>query len=213
MPDLNLQDEEGSLDNLDSTGGEELTVPAEEEEAPKKKSGALTAVIVIFLILIIGGGGVFLLNRLGVIKLWGKKAAPEVTQMQEPTPVEQQAVGATDTAQVSMVVTPPLAETKKPAQPAKQMPVSAAAPKLGDMMGEYTVQVSAWRDKETADEMVRRLVDAGYPAFVEERGYKDGTWYTVRVGKYATRKDAQLAVANFAEEIRSNHWIDRVHMK
>lgn len=212
MPDLNLQDEEGSLDNLDSSAGEELTVPAD-EEAPKKKSGALTAVLVILLIVIIGGGGVFLLNRLGVIKLWGKKAAPEVTQMQESMPTEQAATGAVDTAQVSMVETPPLGDTKKPSQPAKQIPVSAAAPKLGEMKGEYTVQVSAWRDKETADDMVRRLADAGYPAFVEERAYKDGTWYTVRVGKYASRKDAQLAVENFAEEIKSNHWIDRVHTK
>jgi cell division septation protein DedD len=212
MPDLNLQDEEGSLDNLDSAGGEELTVH-EEAETPKKKSGALTVILVIFLIIVIGGGGAFLLNRLGVIKLWGKKAAPEVTEMQQPMPVEQPAVTPSDTAQVSMVVTPPLGETKKPSQPAKQMPVSAPAPKLGEMQGGYTVQVSAWRDKETADEMVRRLADAGYPAFVEERPYKDGTWYTVRVGKYATRKEAQLAVENFAEELKSNHWIDRVHTK
>jgi septal ring-binding cell division protein DamX len=90
------------------------------------------------------------------------------------------------------------------------MPVSTGAPKLGEMKGEYTLQVSAWRDKETADEMVKRLEEAGYPAFVEERPYKDGTWFTVRVGRYGSRKDAQLAVESFALELKSSYWIDRV---
>ncbi len=222
MPDLNLQDEEGSLDNLEGSGDEGLTVSVEEGE-PKAKSSGLTIFIVVLLVVVVGAGGVYLLNRLGVIKLWGQKAAPEVVQMQEPA--EQQAVATPqDTARVEMIETPPLGVTKKatkagekpagkPAQPVKDMPVPAGGPKLGEMTGEYTVQVSAWRDKETAEEMVRRLDEAGYPAFVEERPYKDGTWYTVRVGRYGSRKDAQLAVESFAEELKSNYWIDRVKSK
>ena len=221
MPDLNLQDEEGSLDNLESSGGEEAA-PTEEEGEAKPKSSALMVIIVVLAVLIVGAGGVYLLNRLGVIKLWGKKAAPDVVQIQqEPTSVEQQAGTAQDTTGVSMIETPPLGDTKKPSgkttktavkpsQPANEMPVSTGAPKLGEMKGEYTLQVSAWRDKETADEMVKRLEEAGYPAFVEERPYKDGTWFTVRVGRYGSRKDAQLAVESFALELKSSYWIDRV---
>jgi cell division septation protein DedD len=85
-----------------------------------------------------------------------------------------------------------------------------AAPKLGEMKGEYTIQVSAWRDKSIADEMVKRLAEAGYPAYVEERPYKDGSWFTVRIGRYSSRKDAQEAVQNFADEIKSSYWIDKV---
>jgi cell division septation protein DedD len=221
MPDLNLQDEEGSLDNLESSAGEEAA-PTEEEGEAKPKSSALMVIVVVLAVVIVGAGGVYLLNRLGVIKLWGKKAAPDVVQMQqEPTSAEQQAGTAQDTTGVSMIETPPLGVAKKPggkttktavkpSQPAKEMPVSAGAPKLGEMKGEYTVQVSAWRDKETADEMVKRLEEAGYPAFVEDRPYKDGTWFTVRVGRYGSRKDAQLAVESFALELKSSYWIDRV---
>jgi len=218
MPDLNLQDDEGSLDNLESAGGEELTV-SEDEGPPKKKSSALTVVLVLLVVVIVGAGGAYLLNRLGVIKLWGTRAAPEVVQM-EGQPAQAESM-AQDTTGIAMVETPPLDDTKKPptktavrpSQPAKQMPGATVSPGLREMKGEFTVQVSAWRDKEKAQDMVRRLEEAGYPAFVEERSFKDEAWYTVRIGRYASLKDAQLAVGNFAEELRSSYWIDRIRAR
>ena len=95
----------------------------------------------------------------------------------------------------------------------KEMPAPALSGNLQEMKGEYTIQVSAWRDKEIAQEIVRRLEEAGYPAFAEDRAYKDGTWYTVRVGRYASRKDAEMAVQSFAEELRSSYWIDKAKAK
>jgi cell division septation protein DedD len=90
---------------------------------------------------------------------------------------------------------------------------AATASNVGDMKGDFTVQVSAWRDKGVADEMVKRLTEAGYPAFVEGREYKGGTWYTVRVGHYGSRKEAESAVQNFGEELKTNFWIDKVKAK
>jgi cell division septation protein DedD len=218
MPDLNLQDEEGSLENLENL--EEGEAPAEESGGRRKGGKGAMILIVLLAVLIVGAGAVYLLNRFGIIKVFGKKAPPQVVQLQEPTPVAPQSP-ATDTTATKMIETPPLQGGKKgpvpmagkpsPAvTPAKEMPASMAAPKLGEMKGEYTIQVSAWRDKSIADEMVKRLAEAGYPAYVEERPYKDGSWFTVRIGRYSSRKDAQEAVQNFADEIKSSYWIDKV---
>ena len=218
MPDLNLQDDEGSLDNLDSAGGDELTI-SEDEGPPKQKSSALTVVLIFVVVIIVGAGGTYVLNRLGIIKLWGTRAAPEVVQMEQQVPQQTETL-AQDTTQITMVETPPLGDTKKPSttavkpsQPAKQMPAATTGPSLGEMKGEYTVQVSAWRDKDKAQDLVRRLEQAGYPAFIEERSFNDEAWYTVRIGRYASLKEAQLAVGNFAEELRSNCWIDRIRTR
>jgi hypothetical protein len=219
MPDLNLQDE-GSLDNLESS--EQLTEEVAPEEGTEKKGGMMTILLVVLAVLIVGGGGAFLLDKLGVVHIFSKK--PPQTAMQTPAqqPAETQAAQS-NPSETKMLETPPVQggaaggnkavvksapPAAKPAQ-AKQMPAAASGGALKDMKGEYTVQVSAWRDKETADEIVKRLEDAGYPAFTEERQFKDATWFTVRVGRYATRKDAQSAVQNFAEELRSNYWIDK----
>jgi cell division septation protein DedD len=218
MPDLNLQDEEGSLENLENLGEGETEAPVEEVEERGKGKGA-TILIAVLAILIVGAGAVYLLNRFGIIKVFGKKAPPQVVQLQqEPNPAGTP--GAADTTAAKMIETPPLRGAKAAAVPPagkptaavtkKEMPTSAAGPKLGQMKGEYTIQVSAWRDKSIAEEMVKRLAEAGYPAYVEERPYKDGSWYTVRIGKYPSRKDAQEAVQSFAEEIKSSFWIDRV---
>jgi cell division septation protein DedD len=226
MPDLNLQ-EEGSLDNLETTGDlGEAVEPT--EDTPAKRGGGIGMILVVVLVLAILGGGAFVLNKLGVVHLWGKKPAPAVVQLPDQQPADQAAVQApaSEQAQAPMIETPPVDDkTKAPAsgrksdektavkstprQPVKEMPAASAA-NVGDMKGEFTVQVSAWRDRGTADEMVKRLAEAGYPAFVEGREYKGGAWYTVRIGRYASRKEAESAVQNFAEELKTNYWIDKV---
>ena len=233
MPDLNLQ-EEGSLESLENSG-ELGDVLATTEEAPAKKGGGMGMILVIILVLAVVGGGAFVLNKLGVVHLWGKKPAPAVVQLPEQQPAEQTTAQAMEANQTQMIETPPVDEkakapastvAKKGAEKTAAKPASKAAPKpavkempppatanVGDMKGEYTVQVSAWRDKGIAEEMVKRLGEAGYPAFVEDRAYKGGTWYTVRVGHYASRKDAESAIQNFGEELKTNYWIDKVKAK
>jgi cell division septation protein DedD len=230
MPDLNLQ-EEGPLENPESSG-ELGDVIETTEEAPAKKGGGVGMILVVVLVLAVVGGGAFVLNKLGVVHLWGKKPAPAVVQLPEQQPAEQMTAQATEANQTQMIETPPIDENAKaPAQAAAKKgegksgvkPASKSVPKLavkempppatanvGDMKGEYTVQVSAWRDKGIAEEMVRRLGEAGYPAFVEDRAYKGGTWYTVRIGRYASRKDAESAIQNFGEGLKTSYWIDKV---
>jgi len=223
MPDLNLQDE-GSLEVVEDSEEHSEGSTTPEEETSKKKGGFAAIIIGALILIVVGGGGAFLLNKLGVIHIFGgKKAAPAVVQLQDqqtlPTETATQEAGA---RQPQMIETPPVGEKGKAASSSKksgekavaktagkEMPAPALSGKLQEMKGEYTIQVSAWRDKEIAQEIVRRLADAGYPAFAEDRAYKDATWYTVRVGRYASRKDAEMAVQSFAEELKSSYWIDK----
>ena len=232
MPDLNLQDE-GSMENLESSTEQGEDAAASGDETPKKGGGITTILVIVLAVLIVGGGGAFLLDKLGVVHIFSKKKpAPAVAQLQEQPAQTEVAAPAGGGEPSKMIETPPVDEkgkaavgakkaddksAKKPAGktevPAKPMPAPVSSGNLQEMKGEYTVQVSAWRDKEIAGEIVKRLADAGYPAFVEDREFKGGTWYTVRVGRYASRKDAEQAVQNFAEELKSNYWIDKARAK
>ncbi|MBI3580060.1 MAG: SPOR domain-containing protein [Ignavibacteriales bacterium] len=229
MPDLNLSEDE-SAENIESTEpSSEQTDEQPQEE--KKGGGAVKVLIVVLAILIVGGGAAFLLNRLGIVKLWGKKqSAATVVEYNEMAPPQEQAVEKKDTAPTQMIETPAIdapkkapakAEAKpeskavakgekKPAPPVKEMPTAQSSGKLTEMKGEYTIQVFALKNKTSAESMVQKLGDAGYPVYLEEREYKDGPWYTVRIGHYPSRKDAQMAVESFAEELKSRYWIDRV---
>lgn len=227
MPNVNLIEEEG---------GEGAMQPI---AAPMKRrgggGGGGSKLVVVVIILIVIAGGVFALNKFGIIKLWGKKPQPVVVAQipeEQFTPV-QTAPDTTmvDTTGVSFVETPPLEEEKpqemsglvmdrggktstlssKPSasKPSASMLSTSTSSALKDMKGNYTIQVSAWRDRATAETYVKRLEDAGYPAFVEERSFKDGPWYTVRIGRYTSIKEAKNAVETFAYELKANYWIDR----
>lgn len=222
MPDLNLIEEEGAEP---TQGGEESFAPAEgmEEEGGNK---LVKILIVVVAVGVLGGGGYFLLKKLGVI---GGKKAPTtiVQQVEEPAAAEgmQPAAGAqgADSSQMKLVETPALEQKgkagrsekgeKQTAKMAATLPTataSVAGKKAADMKGAYTIQVSAFRDQNQAEAIRQRLEEAGYPAFLETREHKDGTWYTVRIGRYPSRKVAEKAVADFALELRSNYWVDRI---
>ena len=212
MPNLNLIDEEGGEESLE-------TVSTPMRKRRGGGGGGVTKILVVVLILVVIVGGVFLLNKYGIVKLWGKKTPPPVAVTQpEPFPAEpfQAQQPPPDTTQaaegsgIDFIETPPIEEQPK-AEPVKPAGSEATmGTKLADMKGNYTIQVSAWKDKSVADKYVKMLEDAGYPAYVAERDLKGSTWYTVRIGKYATIKDAKKAVQDFAMEIRTHYWIDRV---
>jgi len=222
MPDLNL---------IDEGGIEETTTPS--APMPSKRGGggggSTNKILVAVLVLLIVGTAVFYLYKKG--KFPFKKKAP-VTVVQEETfpdnqPVAtnqnpQQAMQTQDTANVPLLETPPVEDTSKEmatksgtaAESSKKtMAESTTMQKLSDMQGNYTVQVSAFREKKRADEIVGRLEDAGYPAYVATIPMKGVDWYTVRIGHYPSRTDAKKAIQDFALELRSSYWIDRVRSK
>jgi len=224
MPDLNL---------IDEGGIEETTTPSAPLPSKGGGGGSLNKILMAILVLLVVGTALFYLYKKG--KFPFKKKAP-VTVVQEetfpeqqpvasnPAPEEQQQVAqAQDTSNVPLLETPMVEDTTnkpdtklvktsgtmKKGAPAESMQMQ----KLSTMQGNYTIQVSAFQDKKKADQIVGRLEDAGYPAFVETIPMKGVSWYTVRIGHYPSRNDAKKAVADFALELRSNYWIDRVRSK
>ena len=215
MPNVNLIEEEGGEGEMQPVAS----------TAKRSGGGGGSKILLILIVVVVLAGGVFALNKFGIVKLWGKKQQPVITQIQEPIGEEptyaevDSALMAEDTSGVSFVETPPLTEPQyesslvtssgkelSPSGPSG----STKSSSLSGMTGNYTVQVSAWRDRPTAEKYVSRLESAGYPAFVEERGFKDGSWFTVRIGRYSSLKEARKAVDNFAYELKKNYWIDRV---
>jgi DedD protein len=65
----------------------------------------------------------------------------------------------------------------------KQTPKPAA--------GTFTVQVGAFKDKATADSIVKSLKGKGFAAFVFAPEGADGGLFNVRVGSYTSRTDAE----------------------
>ncbi len=235
MPDLNLVDDESSLEGSAET-------PEETPAPPSRRRGEGFRVVIILVALAILGGVVYMLNQLGIVKLWGERE-PVVATYEEPavqapageTPADQppsQQQAATQAQQppaqqpqkpaqqpaVKLVETPPIEPSKQPApvQPPTRKaeePTKRTAPDVSTMHGAYTVQVSSWRDRATAETMVQRLKDAGYPAFVEPVQAKGMEWFAVRVGRYPSVAEAKKAVDGFALELRMRHFISRTAMQ
>jgi len=220
MPDLNLIDE-GGFDEAPAP----VAPPAKKKVIKSSGGGGGPKIILLIVVLLlIVGGTVFYLNQRGIIKLWGKKKA-QVTQMQEEPfqqepieqpqqqqPQQQQA----DTSHVALVETAPVEEKVEPPKETgekEEAVESESSSKLSEMNGEFTVQVIAYREKSHAVETSKNLEYAGYPSFVEKVPMKGGDWYTVRIGKYPSREDAQKAVKNFAAQLQAHYVIDKIRNK
>jgi len=72
------------------------------------------------------------------------------------------------------------------------------------------VQVSSWNSKAKADEEAARLNGAGLSAFVESSEVGGETWFRVRVGHYATIKEAREAAAQLSRMVEDGAWVTRV---
>lgn len=162
----------------------------------------------------------------------------DMMNMQEPMPGgEQVQTVPSDTEQVAMLETPPVdeyapvtpggeqpkteaASPQEPVKTVKPVPIkpdavkpggpSAGETALAGMTGEFTAQVGAFRERSRAEAVVANLTESGYPAFVQMVPMKGADWYTVCIGKYASRNAVRDAVANSAAEIRSQYVVARV---
>jgi cell division septation protein DedD len=221
MPDLNL---------IDEGGFDEIPAPAAVAPAKKKMQksgggggGVLKTLLIVFLIAAIGYG-VYYLNQRGIIKLWGKKQAQVVQVQDEPfqqEPIEQPAQEPMqepqpqiDTAQVALVETSPVEEKAEPPKETTEGSMETeSTSKLSEMSGEFTIQVVAYSEKSKAVETSKNLEYAGYPSFVEKVPINGRNLFTVRIGKYPSREDAQKAVKNFAAQLQAHYVIDKIRNK
>jgi cell division septation protein DedD len=91
----------------------------------------------------------------------------------------------------------------KPAERPKR--VEAATPASPAASAEpagsgYVVKIVAYRDKAQADALASRLSGKGYAAFVALVSGKGAPLYSVRVGKFKTRVDAESASRRLEKE-------------
>ncbi|MDH3442614.1 MAG: SPOR domain-containing protein [Deltaproteobacteria bacterium] len=84
-------------------------------------------------------------------------------------------------------------ETEKPRatlEPETKSDTAATTPaKKGDKT--WSVQANSYPDEQSANELVDRLKNKGYNAFVTQANIKGKTWYRVRVGRVGSREEAE----------------------
>ncbi len=121
------------------------------------------------------------------------------------------------TKETKRAAKPAKAETQEKAAPANEPPVTASkeaptkvsekpialsaaqkkeakasqAEERGESGKIWTVQIRAFPEQESAGNWVSNLKTKGYEAYMVEGAIKGRTWYRVRVGRFATRKEAE----------------------
>jgi cell division septation protein DedD len=128
-----------------------------------------------------------------------KEVKPERKEVQETKPAakeiktakaspSKETPPAAQTAKEKVVADNiPVAETKKsaPAKPAEEKGKTETSPK------DWTVQVNASPDEKSQQQLVERLKQKGYDAYIVTTNQNGRDWYRVRVGHFAARAQAQ----------------------
>jgi hypothetical protein len=236
MPKLNLRDDGFEDDSSPLDSDQPVAPPPTLREVGGSGGGGgkSSTLLTILLIVVVLAGGVFALNYFKVIHLWGKRAPKIDTQQftdQLPLP-DTNPVSAADSlaaAQAGGGEATPMPEpsleptggttagtsTSHKSSPAVKPPVKSTvpaptfSPPPSSGTGTYTVQVSSWTSKGMAEQEASRLTAAGMNAFVEDAVIAGENWYRVRVGRYATSREAKEAADQLAKSLDGNIWVAR----
>jgi cell division septation protein DedD len=79
-----------------------------------------------------------------------------------------------------------------------KVPVKPPKPLANEF--QYTVQVASLDDKSKADKMIKKLIDAGLPAYHYEAKVKGKIYYRVRCGRFMNREEARIYAGKLARE-------------
>jgi DedD protein len=74
----------------------------------------------------------------------------------------------------------------------------------------YTVQVAAFRQKSMAEEMIKALSKKGHEAYLMTASLSDGVTYRVRVGRFATREEADRTAEQLAAKEKLHPFITTI---
>lgn len=222
MPKLNLKDEEMDEELKMSEPEESVPTGLPLHETGEEESKGPSALLQILIALIILAGLTFALNYFGVVHLWGTKAPVVSETLPEPEimpPVSEPAPEVTEPTPTPGVTQPP-AEPKagtvtespkpKPVPPVEAPKRTAPAMPASSSTGTYTVQVSSWLTSAKANEEAARLSMTGLDAFVTEAMVGGEVRYRVRVGRYATQREAVDAAARLQQMMENGIWVARL---
>lgn len=206
MPKLNLKDEGMEPEPTPAESEEQISPPPTLHESMTAEGGGLSPALLILIAVIALGALTFALNYFGVIHLWGKKV-PAVVQV-VPEPAVTQPPPTTEQPPAAEEITPTPTPTPTPTTPApKTVKPKAIPPSTG---GEYTIQVSSWMTPSKANAQVQRLAASGFDAYVQDARVSGEKWYRVRVGHYATEKEASSAAAQLQPMLENGIWVAHV---
>ncbi|MBI3493363.1 MAG: SPOR domain-containing protein [Acidobacteria bacterium] len=97
---------------------------------------------------------------------------------------------------------PPAAKAETRAAPA---PPPAPAPSSDG----YAVQIAALNERDEADAIAKRLSSKGYSAYVLAPAAGTPAMYRVRIGKFATKHEADTMAAKLQKEEQFKPWVTR----
>jgi len=107
-------------------------------------------------------------------------------------------------APVSAAATPATPPAAPPAPDTVVRPtVTAAPPPASAVPDAYRVQIVAANSQEAADEMLDRAKKAGFKGVI----VKDGGYFKVRLGEYATRAEASTAAARIKAKLGGSPFV------
>ncbi len=211
MPDLNLRDEEEFSDERGRTPVRPRKSRFHGSGGGDNSNKILLVAIVILIVL-----GVVMLNQFGVINLWGPGESrvtvdlpPLDDEIVDPLP-EPREPDLTPAPDITAREEPE--ETPEPEPPVRVPEREREEPReiRPTGTGQYTVQVSAWRDRQKAETQAQRIRNAGKDAFVDQTSINGTTWYRVRIGRYQTREEAETEARRFQLLLETGWWVARI---
>ena len=108
------------------------------------------------------------------------------------TPTPAPAAAKPTPAPAAATPTPPLPTPPPPVATRPAAPATGPPPRaLASSAAGFAIQVGAFKDRASADSIVRSLKTRGLPAYVVTPAGKGGGLFTVRVGVYRDRADAE----------------------
>lgn len=141
-----------------------------------------------------------------------KRDAPAEDLKPPPVPATPPSQPAAQTAKPNPA--PAVRETKPVPSPVKASPAPVAAETAsvaqpGPQGQGFVVQVAALNVRSEADAIVKRLASKGYAAFVQASTGGSPSVFRVRVGPFASRREADALAAKLQKEEQFKPWVTR----
>lgn len=101
-------------------------------------------------------------------------------------------------------------DKKKIIEEVKAVVETPAAIPPSTVQANFTIQIAADSNRESALQVVNRFTSAGFDAYIQETiTSTNQTMYRIRVGKYETRDDAELDANRIQNEHGMDTWITK----
>jgi cell division protein FtsN len=140
-------------------------------------------------------------------------AAPAVVAPPAAKPAAAPAKVVPPTAATPAAKAPVVEKAPKPAEPVIAKPVAGAGEVVPSATGDWVIQVNVHRSQAEAEAQVAKLAKDGIPAytvaFQAGEEHLSGSYWRVRVGRFASRAEAQKYGSSVLEPKGLKFWIDR----